>query len=203
MRISTMPRHARFAVAPDPDPAAGTTPSPDPGSGDGSKPAWTPPASQEELDRIIGERLARERAKFSDYDALKTKAAAFDQAAEASKTAEERAADRLAKAEARATEAEARAAQAEAAAMRAEVAATKGVPVGFLTGATREEADKAADELLAWKNGPTTTTNGGLAGPLGPGARRARGSGSTGGVKGGGLEAGREAFKAAHSRKGD
>lgn len=48
----------------------------------------TPPAggptfeaitSQEDLDRRIGERLARERAKFSDYDDLKDKASKFDE----------------------------------------------------------------------------------------------------------------------------
>jgi hypothetical protein len=31
------------------------------------------PASQDELDRIIGERLARERAKYADYEELKQK----------------------------------------------------------------------------------------------------------------------------------
>lgn len=35
--------------------------------------------TQEELDVVIKERLDRERAKFADYDALKAKAAQYDQ----------------------------------------------------------------------------------------------------------------------------
>lgn len=41
--------------------------------------AYTAPASQAELDRIVEQRLARERAKYADYDALKTKAARADE----------------------------------------------------------------------------------------------------------------------------
>jgi hypothetical protein len=47
--------------------------------------------SQADLDRILGERLSRERAKFSDYNDLKTKAAEFDKAAEAARTDQEKA----------------------------------------------------------------------------------------------------------------
>jgi hypothetical protein len=39
---------------------------------------FTPPASQDELNKIISERVARERAKFADYTDLKGKAAKFD-----------------------------------------------------------------------------------------------------------------------------
>lgn len=49
------------------------------GAGEGGKPddkggaddKYTPPASQADLDRIVSERLARERSKFSNYDQLK------------------------------------------------------------------------------------------------------------------------------------
>ncbi|WP_024356688.1 hypothetical protein [Leucobacter chironomi] len=44
----------------------------------GGKPEYTPPASQEELDRIVESRLARERSKYADYDDLKKKAADHD-----------------------------------------------------------------------------------------------------------------------------
>lgn len=54
---------------------------------------WTPPASQADLDRIITERLTRERGKFADYDALKAKAAEHDKALEAAKTEQEKAVD--------------------------------------------------------------------------------------------------------------
>jgi hypothetical protein len=41
-------------------------------------PAYTPPASQADLDRIVEQRLARERSKYSDYDTLKEKAEKHD-----------------------------------------------------------------------------------------------------------------------------
>lgn len=47
------------------------------GGGGGS--TWTPPASQEDFNRIISERVNRERAKYPDYDDLKNKATQFDQ----------------------------------------------------------------------------------------------------------------------------
>jgi hypothetical protein len=45
---------------------------------DAAAAAYTAPSSQADLDKIIETRLARERAKFSDYDDLKTKAARAD-----------------------------------------------------------------------------------------------------------------------------
>lgn len=39
---------------------------------------YTPPGSQADLDRIVEQRLARERAKFADYDDLKAKAEKHD-----------------------------------------------------------------------------------------------------------------------------
>lgn len=42
--------------------------------------------TQSEVDAIIGDRLKRERQKYADYDELKTKAAAYDEAEEASKS---------------------------------------------------------------------------------------------------------------------
>lgn len=55
-------------------------------------PAWTPPASQEEFDRILTKRMRQlERQKYSDYDSLKSKAEEYDTLAAASKTDTERA----------------------------------------------------------------------------------------------------------------
>ena len=56
--------------------------------------------SQEELDRIIQTRLARERAKYADCDALKAKSAKWDEAEEADKTELQKAVERAEKAEA-------------------------------------------------------------------------------------------------------
>jgi hypothetical protein len=116
--------------------------------------AFKAPASQEELDRIIEARIARERKKIpADYDELKAKAAKLAEIEEANKTEAE-------KAQARAEAAEKRAIELEAKALRAEVAAAKGVPVNLLTGSTQEELEAAADALIAFrgeqKAGPTS-----------------------------------------------
>jgi len=106
--------------------------------------AFEPIASQEALDKIVQARVARERAKFADYDDLKTQAAKFAEFEESQKTEAEKAAERLAAAEKRAAELEAKAA-------RAEVAAAKGVPASLLTGNTVEELEASADALIAFK----------------------------------------------------
>jgi hypothetical protein len=71
-----------------------TTSEPTPGAGDGFKPI----ASQDELNRIIGERV--KRAKPADYDELKTKAARLDEIEQANKSEIEKANERVAKAQA-------------------------------------------------------------------------------------------------------
>jgi septal ring factor EnvC (AmiA/AmiB activator) len=103
------------------------------------------PASQEELDRIIQARVARERKNIpTDYEELKAKAQKFAEWEEANKTEVQKTADRLAAAEKRATELEAKA-------LRSEVAAAKGVPSALLTGSTQEELEAAADALIAFR----------------------------------------------------
>lgn len=69
---------------------------------------WTPPASQEEFNKLLGDRLRAERAKYADYNDLKAKAAQFDEASEAQKTEAQKAADALAAQTRRADAAEAR-----------------------------------------------------------------------------------------------
>ena len=59
------------------------------GTGEG----FTPPQSQADLDRIIQERIARERNKFADYDDLKAKATEYDQFKESSKSEQQKAID--------------------------------------------------------------------------------------------------------------
>jgi hypothetical protein len=55
--------------------------------GDGFKPI----ASQADLDRIVTDRLTRERAKFKDYDDLKAKASELDKLKESQQTDTEKA----------------------------------------------------------------------------------------------------------------
>jgi hypothetical protein len=89
--------------------------------------------TQADVDRIVRERVKREREKYADYDELKTKA-------EGAKTLE----DRVAEIERQARESETRA-------LRAEVANAKGLTATQakrLVGATREELEADADELL-------------------------------------------------------
>lgn len=64
---------------------------------DGGKPDRT--FTQDDLDKAVRDRLNREKAKFADYDDLKAKADQLDQLTAAQKTAEQRAADDLAKAQ--------------------------------------------------------------------------------------------------------
>ena len=55
-----------------------------------TSPAAAPQAervfTQSEMNAIIQDRVARERSKYADYDALKAKAQQFDAAQEAGKT---------------------------------------------------------------------------------------------------------------------
>lgn len=98
------------------------------------KPSFTPPASQDELDRIIQKRIDRERAKFADYDDIKAQLETANSAA-----------GRVSDLEANLTAAEKRAERAE---LAAEVASAKGVKLRYLTGETREELEAAADAWL-------------------------------------------------------
>lgn len=108
-------------------PIAGGADDDPPGGGDpksDDKPSdFQPIATQADLDRIIGARLARERERYADYDDLRVKAAKHDEALEAARTDQERAVEAaknegrteaLAAANTRLLSAEARALAAEA-----------------------------------------------------------------------------------------
>lgn len=113
----------------------------------------TPPAggpvenktfSQADVDRIVNERLKRERdknaEKYGDYDELKAKA----QAADTSKSEMTKLAEWLAASEKKTADMEARA-------LRMEVAQAKGLTAAQakrLSGSTKEELEADADELL-------------------------------------------------------
>lgn len=105
--------------------------------------AYTPPATQADLDRIVESRLQRERAKYAGFDDLKAKATKFDELEQANKT-------ELEKATSRADKAEKELAQARAAQLRTEVAIAKQLPAELaqrLSGTTREELEADADKL--------------------------------------------------------
>jgi hypothetical protein len=113
------------------------TPTPDPQPDDGGDQGdqdQPQTFTQADVDRIVRERVKRERDKFADYDQLKERAGQ-------STTLEERVAGL-----------EAAVKTAEQRALRAEVANAKGLTptqAKRLVGETREELEADADELLA------------------------------------------------------
>ena len=110
---------------------------------------FKPITSQEALDAIVKERVARERRKYADYDELKAKAEQYDKAAEADKSELEKATARAERAEARARAYEAERARAEAV---AEVARETGVDPDVLAltrGDTAEELAANAERISA------------------------------------------------------
>jgi len=105
---------------------------------------FKPIASQEDLDRIVQNRVARERAKFGDYDDLQKKASEFDKLQESQKTEIQKVSDRATHHETRANDAELRA-------LRLEVAIEKGLTATQakrLVGKTKDELSADADELV-------------------------------------------------------
>ena len=116
--------------------------------------------TQSELDAIIGDRLARAKEKYSDYETLKDKASKFDQLEEASKTELQRATERAEKAEAELSQMKH---DNEIKAMREKVAKETGVPVNLITGSTEDECMEQANAIkeFAVPNGYPTIKAGG------------------------------------------
>lgn len=104
---------------------------------------FTPITTQEELDKVIGARLAREREKYADYDDLKA------------------AASKLADAEARLSQIDAQAALEK---IRNDVAQEAGVPADLLRGSNKDEltahASALAEALKARPSVPVIPTQG-------------------------------------------
>lgn len=109
---------------------------------------FEPITSQEEFDKRISGRIARERAKYADYDQLVAAKAELDQIRDSHKTEAQKAQERILAAEKRAADLELKAA-------RAVVAASKGVPPELLSGSTQEELEASAEALIKFR-GDTT-----------------------------------------------
>lgn len=118
-------------------PAPAPTPEPEP------VPAPAPAAdktfTQAELDKIVSDRLTREKTKFADYDDLKAKATKFDEFEAANAT-------ELEKANKRADDAEKAAADT---ASKLITTARRAALVSAATKAKAVDADFVADSLLA------------------------------------------------------
>lgn len=110
---------------------------------------FTPPQSQEDLNKIVEARLNRERAKYSDYQELKKAADRLAEIEAASQTELEKAVARAEAAEKRAAEADERAAEKAREVLVTQIATAKKVPAKYLSGSTAEELEASADEFLA------------------------------------------------------
>lgn len=105
---------------------------------------FDPITSQDQLDSIISKRVERERAKFSDYDELKAKAAQLQQIEDASKS-------ELEKAQETAASLNAEIEELRVGKVRAEVAAETGVPVNLIRGSDESEMREYVAELIAFR----------------------------------------------------
>lgn len=97
--------------------------------------------TQSEMDAIIGERLGRLKAKYADYDELKTKATAYDEAAEASKSELQKAVEERDKLKSQLDAMEAEKARADAVMKAAE---EHGVDAGLLSRMSGDVDENAA-----------------------------------------------------------
>lgn len=107
--------------------------------------------TQDEVNGIINDRLARERKKYEgiDLDALKEKAARFDEIEEANKSELEKANER---AKALQAELEGMKKANEVREMREKIANETGVPSHLLNGETEDECREQADAIRAFAN---------------------------------------------------
>lgn len=101
--------------------------------------------TQADVDRIVADRLKRERAKYADYDELKEKAEAADKAREDDKSEVAKLTEQL-------TQMQNDLVEERRQRHIIEITADKGLTpahVKRLTGSSREELEESADELLA------------------------------------------------------
>lgn len=107
--------------------------------------------SQEDFDKAIQARIARERAKYTDYDELQAKAAKLAEIEESQKTEEQKRQERDAERDRELAELRAEKLRAEVAAAKSDPAKGIVVPVDLLTGSTREQLEASADALIKFK----------------------------------------------------
>lgn len=105
--------------------------------------------SQEDINKMVQARVAREKEKYKDYDELKEKAAKYDEQAEASKTELQKATEKAEKLEAELKSLK----KTEAVnAVRSKIAEELKVPASLLHGDTEEECRAEATAILEFAN---------------------------------------------------
>lgn len=100
--------------------------------------------TQDELNAIVADRLAREKAKYEGFDELKAKAEKYDSLEEANKSELQKASERVASLEA---ELSSMKKSAEVRAIRDKVSTETGVPVSLLTADTEEACVEQANAI--------------------------------------------------------
>ena len=101
--------------------------------------------TQEELNQIIGTRIARIQANYADYDDLKAKAAKYDEIEEESKTELQKMTER---ADALQAELDGMKKQTALRDLRDKVAKQTGVPADLLSGETEEACMAQAEAIM-------------------------------------------------------
>jgi iron-sulfur cluster repair protein YtfE (RIC family) len=108
--------------------------------------------TQAELDKVVADRLARERQKYEGFAELKEKAAKFDEMEAASKTELQKATEKAEKLE---KELNSLKKAEEVRVIREKVAKEEGIPVNLLTGETEEDCVAQAKAINAFANPDT------------------------------------------------
>ena len=103
--------------------------------------------TQDEVNQMIGERLAREKAKYSNYEELEAKAQKFDEIEEKSKTELQKAQEER---DALKAELEGMKKANSVRELREKVAKEKNIPANLLTGETEEDCTAQADAILSF-----------------------------------------------------
>lgn len=130
----------------NPDGGNADTPTPVP-----DKPNFAPIESQEEFDKRIGQRLAKERDKYADYDDLKSQAAEYQKYLDSQKDEQTKLNEAYEQSQQELADLRKQLADHEVNQLRAEIAAEKGLTLKQakrLSGTTREELEADADDLL-------------------------------------------------------
>jgi hypothetical protein len=110
--------------------------------------------TQAELDKIVGDRLSRERSKYADYESLKEKAARLDEMEEANKSELQKA---MEQAESYKKELDALKSAEAIRNIREQVSKDTGIPMNLLTGTTEEDCKAQAEAIKAFAT-PTYPT---------------------------------------------
>lgn len=103
--------------------------------------------TQEQVNAIVGERLAKEKAKYADYEELQKKASSYDELQEANKSELEKATERANKLQA---QVDSMNKANEIRGIRDKVSTETGVPAALLTGDTEEACKEQAEAIKAF-----------------------------------------------------